>query len=297
MQNPLFSPKILDIQALECFFALAETRNFHKASLLVNKSQSAVSQQISKLEKILGCSLINRDNKNSLTSNGEYLYTYAYKILKLHQEALTHFSNPELSGEINFGLPEDFATVFLSEILRDFKIKYPSVLVNVECDLTVNLLKKFQKNNFDLVLVKTTDEFEIKGNYDFFNEKLVWVSKQDTTIEIKNGVIPLVLSPKPCIYRSRALDSLESKNLKYKITYSSPSFAGATAAVKADIGITVLPEKMIPSGLTIYHNKKLPDLKDTHISILINCNAPESAKSFAQYIVQAMAPGQKTKQR
>mgnify|MGYP001164109814 CR=1 FL=1 len=103
MENSLFSSKVLDIHALECFFALAETKNFNKAGLLINKSQSAVSQQISKLENILGCTLINRDKRNSLTNNGEYLYGYAYKILKLHQEAVTHFSNPELSGEINFG--------------------------------------------------------------------------------------------------------------------------------------------------------------------------------------------------
>lgn len=288
MENSLFSSKILDIQALECFFALAETKNFHKAGFLINKSQSAVSQQINKLENILGCSLVNRTKKNSLTSNGEYLYGYAYKILKLHQEAVTHFSNPELSGEINFGLPEDFATVFLSDILRDFSIKYPNIFVNVECELTINLLKRFEKNNYDLVLVKTTNEFDIKGNYDLFKEKLVWVSKQDTTIDIENGSIPLVLSPKPCIYRSRALDSLNSKNLKYKITYSSPSFAGATAAVKADIGLTVLPEKMIPNGLARYKNRKLPDLKDTHLSILISNKAPDSARSFAEYIVQAM---------
>lgn len=288
MTNSLFTSKILDIQALEAFFALAETKNFNKAGLLINKSQSAVSQQISKLENILACSLINRDKKNSLTSSGELLYSYAHKILKLHQEAVTHFTNPELRGEINFGLPEDFATVFLSDILRDFRIKYPNVFVNVDCELTINLLKKFQKNNFDLVLVKTTNEFDIKGNYDLFKEKLVWVSKQDTTINIDNESIPLVLSPKPCIYRSRALDSLDSKNLKYRITYSSPSFAGATAAVKADIGLTVLPEKMIPSGLARYKNRKLPDLKDTHISILINSKAPDSAKSFAEYIVQAM---------
>ena len=285
MPNSMFSPQILEIQSLECFLALVQTRSFSKAGEKVRKSQSAVSQQIAKLEGTLQCRLINREKKNSLTENGEILYSYSLKILKLHQEAITQLLNPELSGEIKFGLPEDFATVFLSGILTEFNIKYPNVLVNVECDLTLNLLKRFHKKQFDLVLVKGTSTADFPNEVEIWDEKLVWVSKENTNINISNQSIPLVLSPKPCVYRGSALNSLNEKNLKHRIVYSSPSFVGSTAAVKADMGITVLPQNMIPEGLEEFKHKLLPDLKYTHISFLIKEGAPSSVQSFAEYIL------------
>ena len=53
--------------------------------------------------------------------------------------------------------------------------------------------------------------------------------------------IPLVLSPQPCIYRARALGALDRMGKPWQIAYTSPSLAGTIAAVKAGLGVTVLP--------------------------------------------------------
>lgn len=279
----------LEIQALEAFVALVQTRKFSKASEKLHKTQSAISQQIARLEKILGSKLIDRKNKNSLTENGEILYEFAVQILALHKEAINKFLNPELKGEIKFGLPEDFATVFLEDILIEFNKRYPNLLVSVECDLTLNLLKRYHKKHFDLVLVKMDSKEDFPNEVEIWDEQLVWVSKKDTKINVNKGSIPLVLAPKPCVYRARALESLKTNGLKHQVIYSSPSFIGSTAAVKADMGITVMPKNMIPEGLEIYKHKLLPNLKNTHISLLIKKGAPSSAQAFAQYILDNLS--------
>lgn len=246
MSKSLKKPCNIEIEDLRALIALSESSNFSKAAEKLNKSQSALSQQIAKLETNLGNILINRDEQNKLTMQGEVLLAYAQQIIKIHHEALNYFINPELKGEIKFGLPEDFATVFLADILAELNLKYPHVHVNVECDMTLNLLKRFRKNEFDLVLVKTTslDDFPIENEVDIWDEKLVWVSKENTNLKITKENMPLVLAPKPCVYRARALDSLKDIDVNYKVVYTSPSFIGSCAAVKADMGITVLPQNI-----------------------------------------------------
>lgn len=279
----------LEITALQCFLSIAESKSFSQTAEKLCRTQSAISQQLTKLEQILGTSLIDRSRKNTLTESGESLLPYARKILKLNQEAIDYFREPELQGEIKFGLPEDFATVFLADILFEFTNSHPRLLVNVECDLTLNLLERFRKNKFDLVLVKTTSLKDIHDGVEIFNEKLVWVkSKNFNPLENDMKFIPLVLSPEPCVYRARALKALEDHHSAWRIVYTSPSFIGATAAVKAGIGITVMPQNMIPEGLVEIHNSDLPDLEDTHISLLIKHQDNKPANSFAKYILNKL---------
>ena len=279
----------LEISSLQCFIALAEHTSFTQAANRINITQSAISQQIAKLEKQLKTQLFHRGRTNTLTHSGEILLTYAKEILRLEQEAIDYFKEPELEGEIRFGLPEDFATVFLHKVLSDFSASHPRISVSVECDLTLNLLNSFKKKQFDLVLVKLYDQNDFPNGVEIWSEKLVWVAAHNYTHKNKAGAkLPLVLSPKPCVYRARALEALDRANTPWKIVYSSPSFAGATAAVKAGMGITVLPLNMVPSGLDIYRDKSLPDLEDTHITLLSKENATKSVKSFADYVLKQL---------
>ncbi|CAN0571760.1 unnamed protein product, partial [Ectocarpus sp. 12 AP-2014] len=98
-----------DALTLECFLAVTETGSFTRAADKVARTQSAVSQQIAKLENQVGKSLFIRGKKLTLTSDGEILLTYARKIVQLNRDAMDRFKQPELQGEVRFGLPEDFA--------------------------------------------------------------------------------------------------------------------------------------------------------------------------------------------
>lgn len=149
----------IDTVTLQCFLAVADTGSFTKAAERVCRTQSAISQQIAKLENLVEKPLINRGRELSLTTDGEIFLGYARKIFELHRELLDRFKEPDLKGELSFGVPEDFATVLLSEVLVDFARLHPRVILNVECDLTVNLLEKYQKGFFDIILVKMSNHY------------------------------------------------------------------------------------------------------------------------------------------
>ena len=166
----------MDIFSFECFIAVAESSSFSQAANRVNRTQSAVTQQIGSLEKKLGISLFHRDRKVFLTKDGELLLPYAYRICRLHREILDRFKHPELDGEVRIGVPEDFATTFLADVLLDFSRFHPRVFLNVECDLTLNLLNRFKSGMLDLAVLKMSSPEEFPHGVEIWNEPLAWVS-------------------------------------------------------------------------------------------------------------------------
>ncbi|MDF1930862.1 LysR family transcriptional regulator [Legionella pneumophila] len=75
----------IDTITLQCFLAVAETQSFTKAAQRVGRTQSAISQQIAKLENLIEKPLINRGRELSLTTDGEIFLGYAKRIYELHQ--------------------------------------------------------------------------------------------------------------------------------------------------------------------------------------------------------------------
>jgi DNA-binding transcriptional LysR family regulator len=146
------------------------------------------------------------------------------------------------------------------------------------------LYDSFIKKELDLVVVKTASKNEFKSSTELSLEKLVWVG--DEKLVKKGEIIPLVVSPKPCVYRESLINDLEKNNLKWRIAFSSHSYAGKIAALKAGIGITSLPKKMVPSWLNIIKSNILPKLKDSHICLLKNNNKNLAVNSFEDFVIK-----------
>ncbi|MBS0604548.1 MAG: LysR family transcriptional regulator [Verrucomicrobia bacterium] len=259
----------MDLFSIQCFIAVVETNSFTKAADQVGRTQSAITQQISNLEKTLQAKLFERGKKIKLTSQGELFLTYALKINALNREALDRFKQPDLDGEVRFGVPEDFATLLLTDVLVDFTRAHPRVALNVECDLTLNLFERFKQEKLDLVLLKMSSPRDFPHGVEIWSEPLVWASKTNGAAFLdEKKPLSLVLSPAPCIYRSAALESLNSKDIASNIVFTSPSYNGIIAAVRANLGLTVLPSTMIPDGIEALNHISLPTLPELHVSLL-----------------------------
>ncbi|WP_080239426.1 LysR substrate-binding domain-containing protein [Spirosoma rigui] len=279
----------LDTITLQCFLAVADTGSFTRSADRVGRTQSAVSQQIAKLEMTLGKVLFNRGKTLSLTSDGEIFLGYARQIFALHREALDRFKEPELAGEVRFGLPEDFASAILSDILVDFSRLHPRVLLKVECDLTLHLFERFQRGEFDLIMVKMSRPEDFPNGVDVWSEPLEWVGKGNYLATIdRTAPLPLVLSPQPCVYRARAIQALDEAGIAWRLVYSSPSYAGTVAAVKAGMGVTVFPKTIVPDQLARMDNDWLPALSDTHVSLLRQVNNNPAEQSLEDFVLKKM---------
>lgn len=279
-------PFFVDTLQLKSFVAIAETGTFGQAAEAVNRTQSALSLQIKKLEEQLGCELFDRTHRRvALTPQGEIFLGYAKRMIQLQWEAFSRLREPDVEGEIRFGTPEDFATHYLPGVLASFRQHHPRVQLNVACDLTLNLIDGFHRGEFDVILAKR-DPQRVKGGTKVWREPLVWAAADGYQPEER---LSLVLSPQPCIYRARALAALDRAKRSWHISFTSPSLAGTLAAVKAGLGITVLPAHMIPDGIHITAKEtKLPHLADSEVALMKKDELSKVAEIFADHVVQSL---------
>jgi len=283
-------PFHLDSVQLKSFIAIAETGSFSQAADRVFKTQSAVSLQIKSLERELGCPLFNREPRRvTLTPKGELFLGYARRIMQLQWEAYSRLKEPDVEGEIRLGTPEDFATHYLPSVLASFRQHHPRVMLNVSCDLTLNLIGGLHRGEFDLILVKR-DPAGVTGGIQVWREPLVWVGADYYRVE--DEPLSLVLSPQPCIYRARALAALDHAKRPWHVSYTSPSLAGTIAAVKAGLGISVLPANMLPPGIhPIRMETGLPELADSEIALLKRDTLSKAAHVLMEHIVHSLEAG------
>jgi DNA-binding transcriptional LysR family regulator len=113
-------------------------------------------------------------------------------------------------------------------------------------------------------------------------------SETYTPLLTPESLLPLVLAPNPCVYRKRAMEALDGVNIPWRVVYSSPSYAGTVAAVKAGLGMTVLPRTMSPVGLKTMQQPWLPDLANTHIVLLVQQGAASATVTLQDFILQEL---------
>jgi DNA-binding transcriptional LysR family regulator len=279
----------LDLDLLRAFTAVAETGSFTRAGARLGRTQSAVSLQIQRLETQLGVPLLTRDPRRSApTPTGEALLTQARRLLRLNDEIVAGVTEHALEGEVRLGAPEDFATAHLPDVLGEFARSYPHVNLSVTCDLTLNIIEKMSKGELDLALIKREPMGPEMGA-PVWREPLVWVAA-DASVLTAHEKIPLVAAPSPCVYRKRAIVALEALGRPWRVAYTSPSLAGQHAALRAGLGVTVLPSEMAPEDLTVLGDADgLPKLADTEITLMRAKTMPIAAERLASFIYTVLS--------
>src|SRR5690606_17163150 len=88
----------IDTELLRSFVAIADHGGFTRAAEAVNRTQSAISMQMKRLEEdVLERRLFERDGRQvRLTAEGQVLLGYARRILKLHGEGMINLGDPPI---------------------------------------------------------------------------------------------------------------------------------------------------------------------------------------------------------
>lgn len=123
----------MDWDKLRIFHAAAEAGSFTHASETLQMSQSAVSRQVSSLEKDLGIPLFHRHARGLvLTEQGELLYTTVADVMNKLQTAEAQLSETtsKPAGELRITAPVGFGTVWVTQRIREFLELYPEI--NIE---------------------------------------------------------------------------------------------------------------------------------------------------------------------
>ena len=124
----------LDLKALRAFDAVAQHRSFLRASVALGVAQSALSRQVSALERGLGARLFHRTGRGvALTALGERFSPRARALLDaaadLEHEARAQ--GAELSGEVSLGIVPVASRGIVVPLVAAVREKHPRVRLRV----------------------------------------------------------------------------------------------------------------------------------------------------------------------
>jgi DNA-binding transcriptional LysR family regulator len=279
---------LLDIDQLRTFIAIAETGSFTKAAEVVNKTQSAVSMQMKRLEERIERPIFARDGRASkLTEDGSRLLDYARRLVKLNVETVAAFSDAALSGRVRLGVPDDYADRYLPEIMARFSRAYPGVELTVICEPSVDLLERIDGNEIDLAIVTNCENK--RASETFRRERLLWVTSNRHAIHLEEP-LPLALGRPSCTWRRTAIERLESIERPYRVLYSSSNAGAVAAAVLAGLAVSVLAESGLRPGMRVLTAAEgFPELTTCRVGLVRNAHDSSAlADALAEHIISSL---------
>jgi len=260
-RDDLMRKTTFDLDALRTFKVGIELGSFAKAADQLNRSTSAVSAQLKKLEEQAGTPILRKLGRGLLlTHAGELLMSYARRMLELNDEVQLALGSAGLVGAVRLGLQEDFSESLLSDVLGTFARAHPAVHIEAHIARNVELLSRMQMADLDLALAWRDGAADVLPAEYVGTYALHWIASEDWQKHrraARSEPIPLVALDAPCLLRRTATEALDKAGIPWRIVFTSPSLGGVWAAVAAGLGVTVrtdfgLPSKVCPLKRAVF---------------------------------------------
>ncbi|MFT6220843.1 MAG: DNA-binding transcriptional LysR family regulator [Candidatus Endobugula sp.] len=266
MQVPITNKsRGLTLHLLRTFIAIAETRQITLAANRLHLTQSAVSQQIKKIELLLEVQLLDRKPDDiALTHHGERLIPRAYKLLALADELFNDMHAPDYSNEIRLGVPTDIVASLLPPVLTRFKKKYPEVLITLISDVSHVLRTELEAGKIDITIVTESQ----KGNSDEFlvSDRLVWAGIKDSCLS-QQRPLSVALGNETCAFRHATTNALNQHGIPWRAVCQIGSLEPVFATLKSDMAIGAFLSMTIPETLCVLKDSGLPELPWFHLNM------------------------------
>ncbi|WP_180250300.1 transcriptional regulator LrhA [Enterobacter hormaechei] len=274
----------LDLDLLRTFVAVADLNTFAAAAAAVCRTQSAVSQQMQRLEQLVGKELFARHGRNKLlTEHGIQLLGYARKILRFNDEACMSLMFSNLQGVLTLGASDESADTILPFLLNRISSVYPKLALDVSVKRDAFMVEMLKENEVDLVV--TTHR---PGQFDSLTLRTSpthWYCAAEYVLQ-KGEPIPLVLLDDPSPFRDMVLAALNEAGIPWRLAYVASTLPAVRAAVKAGLGVTARPVEMMSPDLRVLgQSEGLPSLPDTEYLL---CHNAASNNELAKVVFEAM---------
>lgn len=259
--------KDLSIPLLRTFVTVARTLNLTNAAQSLHKAPSTISMQLNRLEELLDARLLERGQYGvRLTAAGRQLEEDARQLINLHDQIVGNYQHGTINGTVRLGTHDQYATRALTPILEAFVLSYPEANLEVFSDHRPQQLRKMlDDGKLDIALVEMPLRSE--GGERLTLDELVWVRSQAHQVE-QRSPLPLAVFPEGCYHRECAQSTLNDADINYRIAFSSQSRAGILTAVRAGIGVGVLPRSTVEQDMIVVESG-LPPLPKTNTTLFI----------------------------
>lgn len=241
----------MQIESLKVFCDLAETESFTKAAQINGVTQSAVSQQISALERTFKSLLIERSKKKfRLTREGQVLYDYSKQIIQTYDSLHNKLAELKdiISGTIRVATIYSIGLHDLPPYIKKFMKSYPTVNIHVEYRRANQVYDDVLSNVVDLGLVAYPIKDSKLEIIPLRKEPLVLICHpqhaftKQKSIKLKQLAGQKVIGFEPDIPTRKALDKiLKEYDVEVKHVMEFDNVETVKRAVEIDAGISIVP--------------------------------------------------------
>jgi DNA-binding transcriptional LysR family regulator len=251
----------LDLELLRSLVAIVGHESFGAAAIQLGRTQSAVTQQMQRLEEQIGQPLFEkRGRQKRLTEHGERLLVYARQMLAMNDEALRHLQQGRLEGTLRIGAPHDVADTMLPPLLAEVVRSSPKLQLDIHVGRSPFLMESLKRGEIDMAISNRLDA-ELEGVV-LRTSPTVWLCG-DGYVHDPTRPIPLIIADGPSIFRRLAQEALNAAGVAWLTRYTSSSLIGIRAALRAGLGVTARGVEQLDGGLRILGPMEgLPPLPD-----------------------------------
>jgi DNA-binding transcriptional LysR family regulator len=238
-----------DMDALRTMVIGTDLRSFARAASQLGRSQSAVSMHLKKLEEQAGQPLFRRNGRGlAPTEAGEALLAYARRIIALNDEAAASLGAPIATASVRMGLPQDLFDDVMPEVMTRFSRRRAGVHLEVRAGRNHGLEEEVHAGRLDVAIAFFPAGSDAHGTL-LASLPMAWLATKGLEKPSGDERVPLVVFDHPCLFRQTALQALEAKGRRWRLSVTTPSLPGVWAALRSGYGISVRPALPVPSGL------------------------------------------------
>jgi len=242
----------MDIDALRSFLAFIETGSFTRAAKQINRTQSAFSAQMRKLEDELNVSLFEKEGRNLVLSEaGIALRSHAEQLVGLHNQALKQVKRYENKRPLRLGCPEDYNDKLLPQVVKILQQAEPTCSIQVFSEPSSSLRAKLDDGKLDAAIVTRSAGSE--EGYFLASDKGVWISHAEFELA-QHHPIPIALFQSDCQYHAAAIDGLSKQGISYQLLACCNTASAQRAIVRSKMAIGAMGRMSVSDDLKILDN-------------------------------------------
>ncbi|MEX8193004.1 LysR family transcriptional regulator [Comamonas guangdongensis] len=243
----------MELRQLRYFVRIVELGSMSRAALDLDLVQSALSQQISRLESELSTRLLQRTPRGVIpTEAGQAFFHEAQLTLRHAEQAVHAAQQARLSGAVSMGLSPTIANVLGLPLMRAMRERYPDVRLHMVSALSGHLTSLLNARQLDLAILFDTQNARRWSVMPLLEEQLFLIqSRQQPVVpQIKHDSpislgqlqqVPLILPSGSHGLRSSVMASFTSAGFQSQMAMEIDSLTLLMEAVDAGMGATVQP--------------------------------------------------------
>ncbi|MBT2322880.1 LysR family transcriptional regulator [Variovorax paradoxus] len=242
-----------DLDQLRTFVAVTEAGSLTAAAPQVFLSQSAVSEQMRKLEERAGQSLLTRSKAGvAPTAAGIRLLAHAHRLLALSDEAFRDMRGETLQGELRLAVTDYFRPGDLTRLLSRLGENYPQVHLHVSVLKSGAIEAGYAKGHFDVALsMRISGAAHGATRADapaLRRESLAWMGAAGLRLA-RGEPLRLLVLPDTCSLHQFTVQLLQKRRVPYSVAHVASGVAGLQSALAAGLGVACLNESALCEGV------------------------------------------------